>query len=111
MTGRLSDAGAMRERVTIYAQTQNADDAGDISTTWTEVATCWARMRPLSANQVERAGRDDAIRRYQMTIRYRTDVTTNSRVIWRGRRFDVNGVSDETEQRQFLTVFLSELNA
>lgn len=108
---KVSNVGAMRERVTIYSQTQAVDDAGDITTTWAQGATCWARMRPLSANQVELAGRDDAIRRYQMTVRYRTDITTNSRIVWRGRRFDVTGATDETEQRQFLTVFLSELNA
>ncbi|WP_159728379.1 phage head closure protein [Methylosinus sp. Ce-a6] len=108
---KVSNIGAMRERVAIYAQTQAVDDVGDITTTWTQVATCWARMRPLSARQVELAGRDDAIRRYEMKIRYRTDITTNSRIVWRGRRFDVEGVTDETEQRQFLTVFLSELNA
>lgn len=108
---KTTNVGAMRERVAIYSQAQAVDGVGDITTTWMQVATCWARMEPLSANQVERAGRDDAIRRYQMTIRYRTDITTNSRVVWRGRRFDVEGVTDETEQRQFLTVFLSELNA
>lgn len=108
---RAANVGAMRERVAIHAQTQTVDGVGDIATTWTQVAACWARMRPLSAAQVERAGRDDAIRRYEMTIRYRTDIATNSRVVWRGRRFDVEGVTDETEQRQFLTVFLSELNA
>lgn len=108
---RPANVGAMRERVAIYSQAQTVDEVGDITTTWTQVATCWARMEPLSANQVELAGRDDAIRRYQMTVRYRTDITTNSRITWRGRRFDVQGVTDPTEQRVFLTVYLSEINA
>jgi SPP1 family predicted phage head-tail adaptor len=106
-----ANVGQMRERVAIYSQAQAVDVVGDITTTWTQVATCWARMEPLSANQVELAGRDDATRRYQMTVRYRTDITTNSRIMWRGRRFDVQGITDPTEQRVFLTVYLSEINA
>lgn len=108
---RLARVGELRERPTIEAQSQTADAAGAIATTWTPVATVWARMKPLSAGQVVLAGRDDAVRQYQMTIRYRTDVTTNHRIVWRGRRFDVTGVTDPTEQRQFLTVYLTEITA
>lgn len=130
--------GAMRERVAIYLQTQAINAAGEIATTWdqttnfnwastnninwgdgvtvnwsgaSEPLSAWARVEPLSANQIALANRDDAQRIYKMTIRYRTDITTNSRVIWRSRKFDVEGVLDPTEQRQFLTVMLREINA
>lgn len=108
---KVANVGAMRERVTLYAQTQTVSTAGDITTTWAELATFWARVQPLSATQIMLAGRDDAVRRYEMTIRYRSDVSTNSRIMWRGRRFDVTGVTDETEQRVFLSVLLLEINA
>lgn len=101
----------MRERVTIYAQSQIVDDAGSIVTTWTEGETTWARLTPLSASQIVFAGRDDAVRQYLMIVRYRKDITTNSRIIWRNRKFDVTGVTDPTEQRVFLSVYLKEINA
>lgn len=135
----ISSVGKMRERVDIYLQTQTVNDAGEITTNWdqttnfnwastnninwgdgvtvnwaggaTQPLSAWARVEPLSANQIVLANRDDAQRIYKMTIRYRTDLTTNSRVIWRGRKFDVTGVMDPTEQRQFLTVMLMEINA
>lgn len=103
--------GAMRERVEIYSQAQTVDAAGAITTTWTSVTTIWARMTPTGASGLSLAERDDAVRYYTMTIRYTTDITSNSQVVWRSRKFDVTGVIDETEQRQFLTVYLREINA
>ena len=101
----------MRERVAIYSQTQVVDAAGAISTTWAPVSTVWARMKPVSAVQVVLAGRDDAAREFDMTTRYRADITTNSQCQWRGRKFDVHSTVDETERRQYLTVRLREINA
>lgn len=130
--------GKMRERVSVYAQTQTVNSAGEITTTWDKSTgliwspnnqlswttdkqftwgtdnsdfDAWARIEPASANSVVLANRDDAQRFYNMTIRYRTDITTNSQVIWRGRKFDVEGIMDPTEQRQFLSVRLREINA
>lgn len=108
---KLSSVGAMRERVTIYSQSQTVDNAGGISTTWTESVKIWAQITPTNASQITLANRDDAVRSYTMFIRYRTDIDTNSRVVWRDRKFDVQGVIDQTEQRVFLTVYLREINA
>lgn len=105
------EVGKLRERVSIYSQSQTVDAAGSIATTWALVATTWARMEPMGASAIVLASRDDAQRIYRMTIRYRTNITTNSRVVWRTRKFDVEGVMDPTEQRQFLTVTLREINA
>ena len=108
---KAANVGAMRERITINSQAQTVDAAGQISTTWTAGATVWARMKPMTAREVQLAGRDEGTRGYTMTIRYRTDITTNSRVVWRSRNFDVQGVLDRTEQRQFLEIDLFERNA
>lgn len=111
MIGKTSDIGSMRERVSIQSQAQTVDAAGAITTTWTEVTTCWARMKPVSMKQLMLAGRDESERVYSMTIRYRTDITTAHRIVWRTRKFDVQGVNDPTEQRQFLECLLREIAA
>ncbi len=108
---RAADVGAMRERVQIYEQSQTVDAAGSIATTWTLAATTWARVEPLGASAIVLAGRDDAQRLYRMTIRYRTDISTNSQIVWRARKFDVEGILDPTEQRVFLNVTMREINA
>lgn len=103
--------GKMRERVEIYSQTQTVNSAGEMTTTWTLAVTTWARVEPVNGSAVTLANRDDALRMYNMTIRNRTEITTNSRVIWRTRKFDVESIIDPTEQRQFLIVRLREINA
>lgn len=135
----ISEVGKMRERVAIYLQTQTVNDAGEITTSWDQTTNfnwastnninwgdgvtinwaggasqplaAWARIEPLRSSQIVLAGRDDAVREYLMTTRYRTDITTNSRIVWRDRKFDVTGVTDPTEQRVFLTVYMREINA
>jgi len=107
----LANVGKMRERVAVYSQSQSVSAAGEITSSWALTTTIWARVEPLSATQIVLANRDDAQRIYKMIARYRTDITTTSRVIWRNRKFDVTGIMDETEQRQFLTVMLLEINA
>ena len=108
---KIADVGAMRERITINNQTQVVDGAGQISTTWATASTVWARMKPMSVAEVRLAGRDEGTRGYMMMIRYTTDISTNSRVGWRSRNFDVQGILDKTEQRVFLEVTLFERNA
>ncbi len=100
----------MRERVDIYSQMQMRDAAGAISTTWNFVASCWARVKPLSANQIILAGRDEGVMTHMITVRYRRDISTNSRIVWRTRTLDVQGVRDTSEQRQFITVFVREID-
>ena len=105
---KISSVGAMRERVVIQSQIHTVDDAGDGATSWETIATVWARVTPTSAKQVALAGRDDTTLKYAITIRYRADVTTRTRIIWRDRILIVTGVTDVTEQRVFLEVMAEE---
>ena len=77
---KVATVGQMRERVSIQSQAQTVDGGGAITTTWTEVNSCWARMKPLNMQQLLLAGRDESVRTYMMTIRYRTDITTAHRI-------------------------------
>ena len=101
----------LSERVTLQSQTTTTDGAGSISTTWTTVATIWARMKPVSAAQVALAGRDDGVREYDMIARFRTDVNSTWRVLWDGRKFDVRSVVNKDEQRIYITARVREINA
>jgi SPP1 family predicted phage head-tail adaptor len=99
---------SLRERLQIDAQSQTIDGAGQITTTWSTLATVWGKMEPTRSMQATVAGRDEQSRLYDATIRYRADVTTNCRVVWRGRLFDIQGVVDKTLQRQYLSLALRE---
>jgi SPP1 family predicted phage head-tail adaptor len=102
----------LRETITILSQGQVADAVGDITTTWTPLSpTSRARMRPMKAYEVARAGRAEGATMFEATIRYRTDVTAACRVTWGARIFDVQGVENRDEERRFLTLTLLERQA
>lgn len=101
----------LRERVRFDLQSQAVDGAGNIVTTWTAVATVWAAPTRKAAREAWVAGRPEGMRTFEFVTRWRSDIGTNHRIFWRGRRFDVNGVENEDGQRQFMTIFATERDA
>jgi SPP1 family predicted phage head-tail adaptor len=98
----------LRETVTVSMQSEVIDPAGQITTTWAPLATVRARMRPMKAYEVSRAGRSEGATMFEATIRYRTDVNASCRLTWGTRVFDVQGVENRDEERRFLTLTLLE---
>ena len=68
-------------------------------------------MKPMDANEIRLAGRDEGTRGFTMTIRTGVVINNNCKVLWRGAMYDVQGVLDRTEQRQFYEVKLFQRNA
>lgn len=101
----------LREQLTIFSQVQRVDESGNIETVWIAVATIFGKMTPVGDREITRAGRDEGFRDFQAIVRYRVDITTKTRIVWRGRNFDVQGVTNLDEQRQYLTLSLLERRA
>ena len=101
----------MRERVRFDLQSQTVDAAGNIATTWTDAGTVWATVTRKAAREAWVAGHAEGIRTFEFVARWRSDVGTNHRIFWRGRRFDINGIENEDGQRQFMTIFATERDA
>jgi SPP1 family predicted phage head-tail adaptor len=101
----------LRERLAIETQSQVAAGSGSITTAWAAVATVWGAISPLRAWEVHGAGREDGLRQWRAIVRFRADVTPKCRIVWRGRIFDVQGVRNLDEQRQYLTIELFERGA
>ena len=47
--------------------------------------------------------------RFVCTVRWRDGITGASRVLWRGRTFDVEGVGNPDERRRFVAIDLKEI--
>jgi SPP1 family predicted phage head-tail adaptor len=102
--------GELRERVLIQAQASTVDVAGDPTYAYTDVATVWAKIVPVSAAERTEGGRLAATGLYDMTIRYRAGLNTKMRAVWRGRYLAFTDMINADRQRVLLTIRLTDVD-
>ena len=85
------NAGALDQRVTIQARTSGQDARGQALDTWVDVATVWARVQPRRGRDFFAAAQDQATFDCTVWLRYRTDVTSAHRLLWKGLPLNIEG--------------------
>jgi SPP1 family predicted phage head-tail adaptor len=104
----VSRTGQLRERVTIERPERAPDGAGGTSVSWVALATVWADVISFRGSQPTVAEREEARAPFRAVIRFRADVTAEMRLIWRGRRLDINGAFDPDGERRWLAIDCEE---
>jgi len=106
------NAGDLRERVTIKRPVTGADEYGagapPIEAT---VATVWAGVRPLRANEILRAQQPGAETAYVVSMRYRNDVAADCWLEWNGRKLQITSVIDVGARRRELEILANDREA
>nr|WP_145544778.1 phage head closure protein [Variovorax boronicumulans] len=84
-------AGRYRDRIALQAREEGKGAHGRPNGAWRTVDTCWAAQ--LSARSLERfaAGQQQELIDMGLAIRYRTDISPDMRILWRGEPFDLVG--------------------
>lgn len=77
--------GQLRERVTIERNIRPSDGRGGRTQGFTPTKTVWAAVRAVSVRERANLQQVQGANLYVVTIRYRTDVTGDCRLVWRGR--------------------------
>lgn len=95
--------GSMRHRITLQKPVIANNEYGVPVITWTDVATVWAQkaMKRVSypTNVAERT---EVVTYFVVTIRYRTDVAHDWRIVESGQASPVVSVYDADGARKFL---------
>ena len=103
-------AGKLRHRLLIQkpVTTQN-QQTGEMVVTWTDVASVWGSMEPLSAREFIAANAEQSEVMGKAVIRYRDDVDATMRIIHRGKTHNILGVlADNWSGLEYMTLPLSE---
>lgn len=103
--------GALRHRVAIQNQvasspSQNA--IGEDAYTWADVATVPAAIEPLKGRELIAAQATQSEATGTIRLRYRSDVTAKSRIVFGSRIFDVLGVINTRERNWELVLLVKE---
>jgi SPP1 family predicted phage head-tail adaptor len=101
--------GALRHRITIETPVDAPDDAGGFARSFTPLAQVWARIETSDAREQFEEQRLEQSRKLVVTIRWRSDVTSQMRFDFRGRKLLIRGVTDVDETRRFLSCACEEI--
>lgn len=99
-----ANPGQLDQRITIEKRTTTSNEFGETIETWSTRATVWAQARPLTGTERERPESTQGRANYAFVIRYRDDVLTTDRIMWRGRAFNVRFISDSGPRAIYLSI-------
>lgn len=102
-------AGLLRHRVTIKRKSVTRDAYGAEVITWTDVATVWADIRPLSGREYLDSKQTQAEISHRISMRNRTDVSPAMRVIFGSRTFEIEDLTRPFERKIELRLMCREL--
>lgn len=85
-------SGELDQRISLQRETRTADEMGGAAVSWVEFDEVWARVRPMSGAERERAGGLASEAMYLVVIRNRSDLTEADTIVWRGVRLNMRHV-------------------
>lgn len=94
----------MKRRVTIQNVSRSPDEQGGFTETWTDGATVYASIDPYTGYQKFQAMQMQTPVTHKIVMRYRDDVTTETRLKFGDRIFDVAEALNVQEDGRFLQI-------
>lgn len=104
-------AGDLNKRVLLQSPTGTRDAVGERSTTWIDVATVWAAIRPMSAREQLVAAQRQHDTSHVIEIRHSSAVAAldaSWRLVFGARIFTIDGVLNDRERNEKLILYCSE---
>jgi SPP1 family predicted phage head-tail adaptor len=96
-------ARELDQRVTIRREVRTSDGMGGSTLSWTNLATVWAKVRPMSGREREHSDKVNAQSNYIIVIRYRSDLTESDILVWKDTEFNIRFAKD-TPRSRFLVL-------
>lgn len=76
------NAGELRQRVTIQEPNDTRDALGGLVAGWSDVATVWAKVEPVSGREIVEADAVEARITHRVVIRWRDGLRTDMRAVF-----------------------------
>ena len=99
--------GRLKHRVTIMRYQETEDELGNTVYELAPLKTCWAELRPVRGKEQLEYYKSVNDLMYKVTIR-RTDVTEKDVILFRGRQFQINYITNPLEDNYYLELMCTE---
>jgi SPP1 family predicted phage head-tail adaptor len=104
----MTSIGSLRKRITIQAETPASDGAGGYALAWTNVMTVWADIAPSTGQKIFTDGHLEGHVTHHITMRYQTGITTDMRVNYNNRIFNIRAVLNNDESNRWIELLVEE---
>ena len=102
--------GPLRHRVAIQNSTPSQDGYGDDSNrTFSTVETVWGSVEPISGRELLNAQQIQAETTHRIRIRHTTNATSQSRILFKGRTFEIVSLINWMEKNCRLELLCKEI--
>lgn len=103
------EAGKLRHRLVLSSASATVDSFGQSTITWSAFATVWGAIYDVMGREYFEARQQEAIRWARVVIRYRGDVTNETRVTYGSQVYDVDSVLYDPTRERTLTLMCKEM--
>jgi SPP1 family predicted phage head-tail adaptor len=97
-------SGELRQRVTLQVSVPATDPRWGAVEDWQDVDEVWAKVVPRAATEATEAKGQQTQTTYDVTMRYRPDVTSKLRLVWQGRTLEIVSVIDVEARKRELSI-------
>ena len=106
------DAGILRHRVTLQSPVETrGPDYAEVQRAWTDVATVWASIEPLSARELFQNLEVSSELTTRVRIRWMAGVSAKWRVLFGVRVFEIQSVLNPGEANIDLELLCAEVTS
>lgn len=107
------EIGRLNHRITVQQRTTAQDSYGQELTTWTDVATVWANVKPIGGREKLRAMAVESMLTHTVLVRYRAEFTPPKtmdarRIMYGSRIFNITATRDVDEARKHIVFDCTE---
>lgn len=101
--------GQLRHRLTLQMVTSSSkNDYGERVETRADMGKVWGSVEPLQGRELQAAVQSQSRSTHKITIRHRENVTPRSQVLFDGRVFEIERMSNRNEGGQWLDLMVIE---
>lgn len=97
-------AGKLDKRITFQSKAESLDSWGGTIWTWSNVATVWAKKRPLRGRELIAAQAAQSESTDMFYARYMSGLDTSMRIVFGGKYYDIISIVNVNEENVELEI-------
>ena len=101
-------SGRLNHKIVIEQRTETKNTLGEDITTWTTYKWTWAQVSPLSGKEYLSNNELQSSVTGRVSMRYLAGVTTDMRINWNDRMFDIISIINTEERNRELILMVEE---
>ena len=108
MSCGVAEIGELRTRLVIQTKTRTTDSMGGGTVTWATFSTVWGSVEQKGANEAFWAKHLEHRVTHKIVIRYLSGVTSDMRISYGSRFFQIKGIMNWEEKNRYLILNCEE---